>query len=156
MPTELRSPAQVPGDRARVEFEALIAEIAAEFVNLPPAELDAAITGALRSIVETLDLDRAVLWLRTANEEDFYPAQRWANDALWSALATRLRHRGIDAPPTLEHGQPVEQGSLLLREQIVAPVNRGFQSLVAGHVGPAAGGKQLKTVVKPRSYLLHG
>ncbi|MFN3674428.1 MAG: phosphate/phosphite/phosphonate ABC transporter substrate-binding protein [Sphingomonas pseudosanguinis] len=37
-----------------------------------------------------------------------HPAQRWANDALWSALAARLRHRGIDAPPTLEHGQPVE------------------------------------------------
>jgi transcriptional regulator with GAF, ATPase, and Fis domain len=83
----------VPGDRARVEFEALIAEIAAEFVNLPPAELDDAITGALRSIVETLDLDRAVLWLRTANEEDFYPAQRWARTGAETSAGTlSVRH----------------------------------------------------------------
>lgn len=37
-----------------------------------------------------------------------HPAQRWANDALWSALAAHLRGQGIDAPPTLDHARSVE------------------------------------------------
>lgn len=37
-----------------------------------------------------------------------HPDQRAANDALWSAIAVRLRRRGIDAPATLDRGRPVE------------------------------------------------
>jgi PAS domain S-box-containing protein len=66
------------GLEERVTFEAVVAEISAAFVNLPHDALDAAITDALRRIVETLDLDRAVLFLRDDANDDFQPAQRWA------------------------------------------------------------------------------
>ena len=42
-------------------FERLLAELSAGFVNLPAARVDAAITDALRRIVELLDVDRANL-----------------------------------------------------------------------------------------------
>lgn len=62
----------------RLAFEALIAETIAAFVNLPPEALDEAITHALQRIVEALDLDRAVVFLREEGGDDFFPAQRWA------------------------------------------------------------------------------
>lgn len=38
-----------------------------------------------------------------------HPAQRWANDAIWSALVARLRARDIAAPATLDRERPVEE-----------------------------------------------
>jgi ABC-type phosphate/phosphonate transport system substrate-binding protein len=37
-----------------------------------------------------------------------HPAQRRANDALWSAIAERLRARGVDAPATLDRERSPE------------------------------------------------
>lgn len=37
-----------------------------------------------------------------------HPAQRWANEALWAALATGLRKRGVDAPEALDQQRSVE------------------------------------------------
>jgi formate hydrogenlyase transcriptional activator len=64
----------------RLSFESLISEISARFVNLPPEALDEAIVDALHQIVDALDLDRAALWLRDEENDDFYPAQRWARE----------------------------------------------------------------------------
>jgi transcriptional regulator with GAF, ATPase, and Fis domain len=63
-------------------FEALVSAISADFVNLPSEELDNAIANALRKIVETLDLDRAVMWLRHGEGDDFRLAQWWARTTL--------------------------------------------------------------------------
>jgi ABC-type phosphate/phosphonate transport system substrate-binding protein len=37
-----------------------------------------------------------------------HPAQRRANEALWSAIAGHLRRQGIEAPEALDHDRPVE------------------------------------------------
>ena len=44
-----------------MQFERLLAELSARFINLPVAEVDGAITDALRSIVELLVVDRSQL-----------------------------------------------------------------------------------------------
>jgi len=49
-------------------FERLLADLSARFVNLPPGQVDGAITDALRRIVATLGADRAQL-IRFAGEE---------------------------------------------------------------------------------------
>jgi formate hydrogenlyase transcriptional activator len=49
-----------PGDRLR--FETLLADLATEFVHLPPDRVDGAIEDAQRRIVEALDLDRSSLF----------------------------------------------------------------------------------------------
>jgi PAS domain S-box-containing protein len=66
----------------RLQFDALAGEIAAAFVNLPPEALDQAITESLHKIVEALGIDRAVVWLRDDDGDDFYPAQRWAREGV--------------------------------------------------------------------------
>ncbi len=75
-----------------VSFESLISEISARFVNLPPEALDEAIVDALHQIVDALDLDRAAVWLRDEDNDDFYPAQRWARDGV-AVTADRLSVR---------------------------------------------------------------
>jgi hypothetical protein len=37
-----------------------------------------------------------------------WPEVQWANDALWAAIAERLRARGIDAPDALDRARPSE------------------------------------------------
>jgi formate hydrogenlyase transcriptional activator len=76
----------------RLSFEAIVTEISAKFVNLPAEALDDAITDALRQIVDALDLDRAVVWLR--EDDDFYPAQRWAREGV-PLTAERLSVRRL-------------------------------------------------------------
>jgi transcriptional regulator with GAF, ATPase, and Fis domain len=66
------------GVEGTVTFEAVVSDIIAGFVNLPPGELDAAVTSALHAIVDALDLDRAVVWLRADGSDDLHPAHRWA------------------------------------------------------------------------------
>src|SRR5512139_1211501 len=76
----------------RVSFEALISDISAAFVNLPPGQLDEAITDALRRIVDALDLDRAAVFLRDG--DDLFAAHRWARPG--TPLPTeRLSARGV-------------------------------------------------------------
>ena len=66
----------------RLSFESLISDISARFVNLPPESLDAAIEDALHQIVDALGLDRAVVWLREGDHDDFVQAQRWAREGV--------------------------------------------------------------------------
>ncbi len=56
--------------KERLQFEMLLAEISARFVNLPAGEVDTAIEDAQRLICERLDLDRSALWQRSTQEPD--------------------------------------------------------------------------------------
>ena len=46
----------------RLEFETLISDLSARFINLPAGEVDGAIENALRGVCEFLGIDLAVLW----------------------------------------------------------------------------------------------
>jgi formate hydrogenlyase transcriptional activator len=46
----------------RLRFEALLADLSAGFVNLPPDKVDGAVIDAQRRICECFDLDRSALW----------------------------------------------------------------------------------------------
>ena len=48
--------------KERLNFEALLADISARFVNLPADRIDSEVEDAQRRICEHLDLDRATLW----------------------------------------------------------------------------------------------
>gem|GEM_PF-6301760 len=55
----------------RLKFEAMIANMAATFVNLPPEEVDEHIESALHQLVEFLGFDRATL-LQKPNDSGFF------------------------------------------------------------------------------------
>src|SRR5438309_64811 len=50
-----------PPVRERLQFETLLADLSATFVNVPPAAVDSQIVWALRRLVEFLQLDRGSL-----------------------------------------------------------------------------------------------
>ena len=55
----------------------------------------------------------------------------------------------LQRPATAEDRQPAEQPALRLRQQVVAPVDRRPQRLLAGQGRAAAAGQQTKAVVQP-------
>ena len=62
-----------------VEFERLVGDIAARFVNLEPADVDDAIVDAQRRIVEALNLDRSSLFQPSDDaSDDFVLTHNWS------------------------------------------------------------------------------
>ncbi|MGZ8226287.1 MAG: sigma-54-dependent Fis family transcriptional regulator [Methylococcaceae bacterium] len=53
-----------------LQFESLLAELSAQFINLPSEDIDGAISESLRRIAETLDVDRATLGEVTPDGQD--------------------------------------------------------------------------------------
>jgi PAS domain S-box-containing protein len=76
------------------EFERLVADLAARFVSLGPAQLDGAIVDAQRRVGETLDIDRCVLWQLTERDENLVDTHTWIRPGL-PAAPTALSAREL-------------------------------------------------------------
>jgi len=63
---------------APVHFEALLADLSAQFVNLPADRVDDAIQDAQRRIVEALEIDRSVLFQFSETAEDLVITHFWS------------------------------------------------------------------------------
>jgi formate hydrogenlyase transcriptional activator len=60
------------GLEERLEFETMLSDLSARFVNIPSEELDGEIRDAERHFCEFLDLDLAALWQRGEDEPDVF------------------------------------------------------------------------------------
>jgi len=60
-----------------VLFERLVSDLAVAFVNVAPEEIDGLIVDSQRRIVETLELDRAILFQYTDNRQDLVQTHGW-------------------------------------------------------------------------------
>jgi formate hydrogenlyase transcriptional activator len=61
----------------RLAFEHMVSDLAARFVRTEPAQVDEAITDALRQVVEALDIDRCSLWQFTEGDQDLVHTHGW-------------------------------------------------------------------------------
>jgi PAS domain S-box-containing protein len=61
-----------------VEFERLVGDLAARFVNLGAEQVDEAIEDAQRRILEALDLDRSAVFQFSSADNDFVLTHHWA------------------------------------------------------------------------------
>ena len=69
--------------KERLEFETLLAEISARFVNIPAQEVDREIMDAERRICEFLNLDLAALWQLSVKDPDVLtPTHVYAREGL--------------------------------------------------------------------------
>ena len=73
----------------RLQFEALVAELSARFVNLPSDDVDGVIEDSQRQIVEALDIDRATLWELSSDGTELRPTHCWSRPDL-PEVNTRL------------------------------------------------------------------
>jgi formate hydrogenlyase transcriptional activator len=97
----------------RLQFEALVAELSARFVNLPPDKVDGVIEDSQRQIVEALDIDRATLWEVSIDGTELRPTHYWARPGL--PVATTRLVAGDDFPwitSRLMRGETVTISSL--------------------------------------------
>jgi PAS domain S-box-containing protein len=76
----------------RLQFEALVGELGAEFVNLRPEEVDRAIEEALGRIVRALDLDRSALFQVVEDTGDFVHTHQWTRPG-WATPPPRVSAR---------------------------------------------------------------
>ena len=65
-----------------LQFERLLADLSARFINLPAAEIDGAITDALRSIIELLGVDRGALLRYPPQTGEAYLTHSWAMEGV--------------------------------------------------------------------------
>ena len=68
-----------------LQFDQLVREMAARFVNLPPDELDSAIQDAQRRILDALDLDRSAVF-QSVGGHDLVMTHHWAREGLPTIL----------------------------------------------------------------------
>ena len=66
----------------RLQFERLVSDITARFVNIEPEGVDGAIQDAQRQIVEALDLDRSSLFQRPDAKSPFAFTHYWSRDGV--------------------------------------------------------------------------
>jgi formate hydrogenlyase transcriptional activator len=76
----------------RLAFEALVAEIGAEFIDLRPDDVDHRIEDALGRIVRTLDLDRSALFRLVEDSGDFVHTHQWTRPG-WAPPPPRVSAR---------------------------------------------------------------
>ena len=62
--------------------------------------------------------------------------------------------RRLQRPATGEHGQPAQEQALRLAQQVIAPVQRRAERLLARQGSAATAGQQAKAVVEPRPQLV--
>ncbi len=66
----------------RLQFDQLLLEISAKFVNLPAREVDREIEHGLQRVVEALGVDRSTLFEFSEEVDDFRVSHSWATDGL--------------------------------------------------------------------------
>ena len=66
----------------RLQFEALIADLASQFVNLDSDGIDGAIEDAQRRLVEALGIDRSALWQASDTERKLVLTHHWSRPGL--------------------------------------------------------------------------
>lgn len=70
------------------------------------------------------------------------------------AVSRAHRFHRLQTAPAREHRDPAEQGALFFGQEVMAPVDRASQRLVAGQPGLAGSGQQLEGVIQPGGDLL--
>jgi FixJ family two-component response regulator/signal transduction histidine kinase len=129
----------------RLEFERLLADLSAEFVNLPADRVDMAITDALRRIAATLGADRAQLirmtgesgegWITHSGALDGVPAARTipVHDAYPWVLA-RVRAGQATAIPAVDELPPDAAADRERFRRVGVKSNLTMPLVVAGKV----------------------
>ncbi|MBI5064303.1 MAG: PAS domain S-box protein [Desulfatitalea sp.] len=122
----------------RLAFEGLITSISSTFISLPPAEIDAAVTGALRQLGEFSQVDRSYLFLYNSDGLSMDNTHEWCAPGIEPQIQ-RLKAVPLDLVPWftrqinaaqvvhIPHISELPEEAALLREE---NLRQGIQSLI--------------------------
>jgi len=139
----------------RLDFERLLAELSAKFLNLEAAQIDEAIREAQRSVVEALDLDRSTLFQISEDKTGVVLTHHWTRpDAPLPPAQLSAKNSFPWSLEKIRNGQVVVFSSI---EDVPDPVERetlrqhGTKSRVAiplslcGHIVGVLGFTSMRT-----------
>src|SRR5262249_20955988 len=69
---------------------------------------------------------------------------------LRSLIITHHSDRGFENKGAHEYRQATQDHALILRQQLIAPIDRGGQSLMSRQIRPSSLGQQLETIIEKR------
>jgi hypothetical protein len=95
-----------------LRFERLLADLSARFISLPPADVPAAIEAALHAVVETLDLDRSILFRLQPDTNELVSEHAWTRGEYPMARLGNLSRFFPWAIDMVRSGRPVVFSSL--------------------------------------------
>ena len=96
----------------RLRFEMLLADVCAQFVNVPPDDLDSKIENAQRLICESLRVDHSSVWQVSENDPDQFVMTHSYRDPKLKPLPSR---------PVLKEYFPWVQSKILKKKTISVP-----------------------------------
>ena len=108
-------------DDDHMEFERLVGELGAEFVNLRPGEVDRTIEDALGRLVRALELDRSALF-QVEESGDFVHTHQWTRPG-WAPPLSRVSAREL-FPWHLSRVRAGELVSFKRVDDVVDPTDR--------------------------------
>ena len=92
---------------ARLQFETLLAELSAKFVNLPTRQVDQAIELGLQRLGEFLGIDRGRVWQLSPDQKTFSPTHSWAMAGVERSPEVALNQEFPWSLQKLLQGQPI-------------------------------------------------
>jgi PAS domain S-box-containing protein len=96
----------------RLRFEMLLADVCAQFVNVPPDDLDSKIENAQRLVCESLGVDHSSIWQVLENDPDQFVMTHAYRDPKLKPLPSR---------PVLKEYFPWAQSKILKKQTISVP-----------------------------------
>jgi PAS domain S-box-containing protein len=107
--------------RELLEFERIVSELAAAFINVPPDHVDSMILDALHRIADALDLDRSSLFQFGDGGDDFLLTHNWARqvESIPGYVSARMNFPWSEA--TIRRG---ELAMFTSRDEVPDPIER--------------------------------
>jgi len=119
-----------------LQFERLLTDVSARFIDWPTGRIDEAIDAALRQIVETLDLDRSTLSSVDPKTGKFHSTHSWAAAGFTPVARTVSSRTYPWATTRFRAGQPVVFSGLDELPQDAVLDRQSYASLgLRSHVG---------------------
>jgi formate hydrogenlyase transcriptional activator len=96
---------------ARLQFETLMAELSAKFINLPTHQVDLEIEQSLQRLADFLGIDRVRVWQLSPDHKTFLPTHSWATAGLERSPQVTLNQEFPWLLKKLLQGQPIALSS---------------------------------------------
>lgn len=92
---------------ARLQFETMLAELSAKFINLPTHQVDQEIEQSLQHLGDFLGIDRGRVWQLSPDQKTFSPTHSWAAAGFERSPEVALNQKFPWLLQKLLQGQPI-------------------------------------------------
>lgn len=116
---------------ARLQFETMLAELSAKFINLPTHQVDQEIEQSLQHLGDFLGIDRGRVWQLSPDQKTFSPTHSWAAAGFERSPEVALNQKFPWLLQKLLQGQPIAFSSSAELPQEAAVDRQSFSTMAS-------------------------